>query len=449
MKKIIAIASGKGGVGKTSVALNLSMALSQAGRKVCLLDADLGLANINILLGFQPQLTFYDMLYNDKTLDEVIFSGPLNVKIIPGGSGIQELTAVDEGRYGPVVDQFGQLESYDYLIVDTSAGIAAANVAFTLAAEAALVVFSPEPTSLTDGFALIKILSNNGYTGNLCALPNMFTSASAAEKGARKIDETARKFLKREIPATPPIIKDNAVTKAVIDQKPFFESSPGSPASKGIHNIAKFIEAMSAGGLNPAQYLRNVVDIANDSALLNIVDKVSSQIAKRGARPQDPQTARRAPATAAAPVPTAVPAAPAPVAAPARVAPAASSAPAAPAPAAAPARVAPAAGSAPAAPASAAPMAFVAADDSVVAAVLETQKAVVSVFSKNIEVMDKVLQMVKQFNGGGAAGAQIMRAQATAGAARTNGQNAGGESAARKVETMILDFDEYLNRKPR
>ncbi len=296
MKKIIAVASGKGGVGKTSVSMNLALALGELGKKVCLLDADLGLANINILLGIQPELSFYDLLYNGKSLDEVLFSVSDNVKIIPGGSGIQELTSVDEETYMPVAKQFEQLEDFDYLIIDTSAGISMSNLAFSMAADMVIMVFTPEPTSLTDGFAVIKIISNNNFGGSIQTLPNMFDSISSAEKYIKKITETARKFLDIEIESLPPILRDKVVTDAVIKQKPFMQAYPSSSASEDTRKVAWQIERMDVGngGVKPSDYLKNVVQFSSDENLSNLVNKVSKQLARRDHKSHDDEQSRRA-----------------------------------------------------------------------------------------------------------------------------------------------------------
>ncbi len=383
MKRIIAIASGKGGVGKTCVSLNLSLALSELGAKVCLLDADLGLANINILLGFQPQLTFYDMLHNGKSLDEVMFDGPSDVKIIPGGSGIQELTTVDESRYGAVIEHFRKLDERDYLVVDTSAGIAAANIAYAMAAEMVVVIFSPEPTSLTDGFAMIKILANNRYNGKILALPNMFKSQTMAQKSFMKISATARKFLAVDVSQLPPIGYDKVVTDAVINQKPFVKSAPDSAASASVRKVAKKLMSLSDGSQpsDPSDYLRNVVRLANDPALVNIVDKVNTKLAKHSQTSVAGSSAK-----GAAPPPSTG-------------------------------------------------EGF---DNAIMKTILETQRAVLAAFEKNMKMTEIFMEKIQDLSNG--------KNSSTIETAGDKSSDKKDEPSSRRVETVFLDFEAYLDK---
>jgi flagellar biosynthesis protein FlhG len=283
---IIAVSSGKGGVGKTSVSLNLSIALSRLGKKVWLLDADMGLANINILLGVQPTLTLYHILFEGKTLEEVAFNGPSGVKIIPGGSGVQALTRPDKSVFKALSSAFSNLSSEsDFLIVDTSAGISPENLAFSRAADAVLVIFTPEPTSLTDGFAVIKILCVNQYAGGIYLLPNMFDSEKSAAGTTEKVKEAAAKFLSRKLESLPPLLSDKAVVDAVIKQRPFMESGLASTASVRMGEIANQVVSISESRGDkktaPADYVLDVVDYAHDTNLLNLVKKVNEKRAER------------------------------------------------------------------------------------------------------------------------------------------------------------------------
>lgn len=283
---IIAVSSGKGGVGKTSVSLNLSIALSRLGKKVWLLDADMGLANINILLGVQPTMTLYHILFEGKTLEEVALDGPSGVKIIPGGSGVQELTRIDKSVYRTFSSAFAKLSSEsDFLIVDTSAGISPENLAFSRAADAVIVLFTPEPTSLTDGFAVIKILCVNQYAGGIYLLPNMFESDKSAASTTEKVKEAAAKFLSRKLEHLPPLLSDKAVVDAVIRQRPFMESGHSSAASVRMGEIAAQIVSVSESRGDkktaPADYVLDVVDYAHDTNLLNLVKKVNEKRTER------------------------------------------------------------------------------------------------------------------------------------------------------------------------
>jgi len=273
MKKIVAIASGKGGVGKTSVALNLSIALQKLGFKVCLLDADLGLANVNIMLDAQPQLNLYHLLYDNKSLDDVMFDGPSGLKIIPGGSGIQELMSVDNESYEALARKFVKLADFDYLIVDTSAGISPSNIAFLRAADAVLIVFTNEPTSLTDGFAIIKILVANSFSGSLNIIPNMIKSSKASSQLVSKINGACKKFLNVKVGNLPPIAYDRKMPDSISSQIPVMEAYPDCPSARGIKKIAKLIAASPAqnNSSKPGDFIRKVGRFSGDENLLNLV----------------------------------------------------------------------------------------------------------------------------------------------------------------------------------
>jgi len=273
MKKILAIASGKGGVGKTSVALNLSIALQKLGFKVCLLDADLGLANVNIMLNAQPQLNLYHLLYDDKSLDDVMFDGPSGLKIIPGGNGIQELMSIDNESYEALARKFVKLADFDYLIVDTSAGISPSNIAFLRAADAVMIVFTNEPTSLTDGFAIIKILVANSFSGSLNIIPNMIKSSGAASQLVNKINSACRKFLNVKVGNLPAIAYDQKMPDSISAQIPVMEACPDCPSAKAIKKMARLIAASPAQSHSskPGAFIRKVGRFSGDENLLNLV----------------------------------------------------------------------------------------------------------------------------------------------------------------------------------
>lgn len=398
MDKIIAVSSGKGGVGKTSVSLNLAIALNRMGKKTVVMDADLGLANINILLGVQPRLTFYHLLYEGASLGEVMLEGAPGVMIIPGVSGIQELTKVDESIYAPLMYQFHELDRFDYMIVDTAAGIAPSNVAFSRAADAVLVVLTPEPTSMTDGFALIKILANNRYSGDILALPNMFDSEKAAEKSMRRIDEAGRKFLNRSIEWLPPILRDAAVEEAVVRQKPFMESAPGSVAGKCVSEIAARVAAWNSGGdtVRAANFLNDVIGYANDQDLLEMVERYSQTLEKRR---KEKKTREQTPSAPDKEPPRADKAAP-----------------------------------------------ETTGGQAVLPTLVEAHKSLAEMFEKSIATQNRILETLAEL-------VKISRAPAApSGApARNPGGDNGNEPparekapASRRVETMMLDLDEYI-----
>ena len=157
----IAVTGGKGGVGKTNVAVNLAIELSRSGQKVVLLDADLGLANVDILLGVRPQFTIEDLLAGECTMNELLLDGPMGLKIVPAASGTQELVNLSHLEHAGLIHAFNELEQdIDVLIIDTAAGISQSVMSFVRAANEVLLVVTNEPTSITDAYAMLKLLNS-------------------------------------------------------------------------------------------------------------------------------------------------------------------------------------------------------------------------------------------------------------------------------------------------
>lgn len=275
MKKIIAVASGQSGVGKTSVALNLAISLAKKGEKVCLLDADSGLNNTSMMLNLQPRFTLYHLLYADRGISEVIIKGPEGVGIIPGGNGIQELVRIHAEPYSALADKCPGLDRYDYLIVDTSAGITRENIAFIRSADSVAVLFTPLPASITDGFAIMKILSHANFKGEIFVLPNMFKSMKNAATTIDKVSGVCREFLGRRIESLHPIIFDSQVTESVISQQPFASQLPDSPASVCLAKIADQVIAWphEKRSNRVGHYFMDVTRYASNQALTRLIEK--------------------------------------------------------------------------------------------------------------------------------------------------------------------------------
>ena len=168
--RIICITSGKGGVGKTNFTINLAIELSKLNNRVVIIDADLGLANIDVVLGTIPKYTLLDVIHNDKSIEEVMVTGPNNIKIISGGSGITELVDISSSSIQQLIEKFYSINNYaDIILIDTGAGLSNSVLSFVLAAQEVIIVTTPEPTSITDAYAMIKIINlreknkNKGY----------------------------------------------------------------------------------------------------------------------------------------------------------------------------------------------------------------------------------------------------------------------------------------------
>lgn len=252
--RVLAVASGKGGVGKTNMAVNLSLQLCRLGRQVILFDADLGLANADLLLGVQPRYNLTHFFQGGRSLAEITCEGPLGLRIIPSGSGIAQLADLGPQERDRVLSHFALIEDQaDYLVVDTGAGISRNVVAFAQAAEEILVVTTPEPTARLDAYGLIKVLSQNGYAGRIRLVVNMAESAAEGEEVGRLMETLAGRFLNMPVELLGVVPRDRQVQRAVRVQRPFSLEHPDSPASQAVAAMASAISrihlAAPAGGL--------------------------------------------------------------------------------------------------------------------------------------------------------------------------------------------------------
>jgi flagellar biosynthesis protein FlhG len=197
--KSLAVTSGKGGVGKTNLALYLSICLACENKKVLLLDADLGLANVHILLGVAPKKNISHFVEKECSIDELIYRSPYNIDIIPGGSGLEKLANLDLGRLEYLQHEFSRIEAiYDYIIVDTGAGIGNVVTHFASNTDAVLLVVTPEPTSLADSYAMVKVLYDKGCE-KICVIVNMCLSEREGNETFDRLNTLVVKFLKRPL----------------------------------------------------------------------------------------------------------------------------------------------------------------------------------------------------------------------------------------------------------
>ncbi len=242
--RVITVTSGKGGVGKTNVTINLAIALSEQGLRVVILDADFGLANIDVLFGIIPQYTLVDVIKNKKNILEILSDGPKNTKFISGGSGVEDLVKLDRQQLLKFVENMALLDKLaDIIIVDTGAGLSENVMSFIMAADEVLLVTTPEPTSITDAYALIKMVSNRDKTKKIRVLVNRADNAGEANDVMNKLILVAEKFLGIVLEPAGHILQDDAVVKAVKQQQPFSISFPRSQAAKSIKEIsARMIE---------------------------------------------------------------------------------------------------------------------------------------------------------------------------------------------------------------
>jgi flagellar biosynthesis protein FlhG len=231
--RVIAVTSGKGGVGKSTVVANLAVALAQQGARVLALDGDLGLANLDQILGVVPRFTLQDVIEGRKSVNEVLALGPAGVSLLPGCSGQYELANLgDEQRLG----LFGEVDSledrFDVLVVDTGAGIGSNAVSFAAGAQDIIIVTTPEPTSIRDAFAMIKVLGTRCRIKTVRLLPNMVTGAAEARSVHEKLQELSARFFDMRVELLGHVVRDPAASDAVRAGQPLVTHYPNSPTSR-------------------------------------------------------------------------------------------------------------------------------------------------------------------------------------------------------------------------
>ena len=242
--RVISISSGKGGVGKSNITINLALALMRAGRKALIWDADLGLANIDVLLGLNPEFNFQHVLNGKKELREIMETASCGLKILPAGSGLEELTHLSLDQkvvLGRGLQEITQ--EFDYILFDTGAGIASNVIYFNKVADEVILVVVPEPTSITDSYAMIKVMSQKHGRSTFKILMNLVKGEVEAGAIFNRIRDVAERFLSIRLDYYGFIPRDEAFSRSVIQQKPLLELYPNSPASRCIEGLARTIDS--------------------------------------------------------------------------------------------------------------------------------------------------------------------------------------------------------------
>lgn len=242
--KVIAVSGGKGGVGKSNVCANLAVALAALGRRVMVLDADLGLANVDVLLGLQPRATLADVVRGDCALEDIVLSGPLGVRVVPGASGLTEMASLDAAALMGIVHSFSELhEDIDVLLIDTAPGITADVLRFAEAAHEVLVVVRDEPTSITDAYAVVKVLSGERDLQRFRVVTNMTQGSGDGISLYNKLSRVTDRFLNVSLHHTGSIPFDERVGRAVQMQTPFMTAYPASMAALSMRKLAERADA--------------------------------------------------------------------------------------------------------------------------------------------------------------------------------------------------------------
>ncbi|GIO10876.1 ATPase [Cohnella xylanilytica] len=237
--RIVTVTSGKGGVGKSNFSLNFAFALQNRGFRVLLFDADIGMANIDVLLGVPAVYNLYHLLKREKTIWEIIQTGPGGLPFIAGGSGFNDLLRLSEDELDYFADQIGKLHGhYDFVLFDTGAGLSKETVRFITAAEETIVVTTPEPTSITDAYALMKMVKTMGHDALFRLIVNRVTDDREGAQTADNIRQVAGKYLGLDLPLLGFVPDDASVSKAVKRQTALSIAYPDSPAYRGIDRIA-------------------------------------------------------------------------------------------------------------------------------------------------------------------------------------------------------------------
>lgn len=253
--RIIAVASGKGGVGKTNISANLAISYAKLGKKVVILDADLGLANVNVILGVIPKYNLYHVIRKQKTMKEIIYETEYGIRMIAGASGFSKIANLTEEERQSFISSFRTLSDADILIVDTSAGVSESVLSFLAAADDVIIVTTPEPTAITDAYGIIKVMSTEIDRTDLSIklIVNRAQSVTEGKKVATRVINIAGQFLNQKIDYLGFVYDDVAVQNCVRKQKPFAIYEPKSKAAVCISHLVhrlENIEFKEGKGLN-------------------------------------------------------------------------------------------------------------------------------------------------------------------------------------------------------
>ncbi|MBI4977305.1 MAG: MinD/ParA family protein [Spirochaetes bacterium] len=238
-QRVIAVTSGKGGVGKTNVAINLGIALGRYNKKVIVMDADLGLANVNVILGKIPEFNLFHVMKGLKKMRDIVINTNYGIRFIAGASGFSQLANLSEESRNNLVNGLEELNDADIIIIDTGAGVSNNVLSFVLAADEVVIVTTPEPTAITDAYGIIKAISSEATSPDLKLIINRVKSVTEARKVSERVVNIASQFLNMKVNNLGFVFEDEIVSQAVIRQLPFMELDPKSRAAMCLDHLAQ------------------------------------------------------------------------------------------------------------------------------------------------------------------------------------------------------------------
>lgn len=236
--RVIAVTSGKGGVGKTSLTVNMASSFIKKGKRVLVIDADLGLSNVEILLGITPSYTLRDLIKNNREVNDIIINGPYKIDFISGGNGFLDLAELSEIEIDELSTKFKKLDDiYDIIIIDTGAGISKNVISFLMIADEILTVATPEPTAMTDAYSIMKILNDKKKDADIGLVINRVRNLDEFRHASNILTTTAKKFLNKEVKNMGYVLEDNSVRDTLFKKVPFVVYYPDSKASLCVNSI--------------------------------------------------------------------------------------------------------------------------------------------------------------------------------------------------------------------
>lgn len=258
---VLAITSGKGGVGKTNIAANVGICLSASGKKVVLVDADFSLGNLDIIMNIDNKYNISHMINEGKSIKEIIHTGPEGIEMICGASGLEELSDINEFQRQRLLQELSKLQNEnDMIIIDTAAGISRSVIGFCLFADHALVVTTPEATAMTDAYAMIKVLVGNKFTGHISLIVNMASSMAEGKKTYQKIANVAGRFLNTHVYNAGVLLKDERLNLAVRYRKPVVLAHPKSQITSSLAALAAKLSNSESSKLDDEGFFKKVVN---------------------------------------------------------------------------------------------------------------------------------------------------------------------------------------------